>query len=205
METRCYLLPPYGIIENMEATKKRKRNFSPEAIAKARENIYKYAIPARPHGSYENVGRPSVMTELNLQKLREAFLKGYTDAEACLFAGIGVGTLYGYDKRNPNYKSERELWKLNPISIARESVLRDMKINGELALKYLERKLKNEFSLRTENQTDNEITIRLETFTKPDGATALPPPIRLIEQGGTDEADADISEPQPATDYIPNA
>lgn len=45
-------------------------------------------------------GKPSVMTTETLAKLRQAFLMGCCDREVCLYAEIGLQTLYDYQKRN---------------------------------------------------------------------------------------------------------
>lgn len=97
-----------------------------------------------------NVGRPTKMTEETLKKLDEAFLLGCTDEEACFYADISHQTLYNYQKDNVEYVERKEALKQNPFLLARTSVIDGFKKNPELALKYLERKKKNEFSLRTE-------------------------------------------------------
>lgn len=90
------------------------------------------------------------MTELTLKKLDEAFALGCSDDEACLFANISPQTLYNYQKEVPEYVERKQQLKNTPVLQARAIVIEGMKSDPELALKYLERKLKNEFSLRTE-------------------------------------------------------
>ena len=107
------------------------------------------------------------MTETTLQKLREAFLLGCTDREACLMAGISEKTLYNYQNENINFVQEKERLKANPITEARLSLHKSIKRgDGKLALAYLERKVKDELSLRTEHTGLNgqsiEITIKEE-------------------------------------------
>lgn len=101
------------------------------------------------------VGRPTVMTKEVLEKLREAFLLGCTDLEACLYANIHAATLYNYQKETPGFLEEKERLKEAPILLARKSVVNALSLNPDLSLKYLERKRKAEFSLRTEH-TDGE-------------------------------------------------
>jgi hypothetical protein len=96
-------------------------------------------------------GRPTIMDELTLQKLQVAFCMGCTDLEACQFAGISKSTLYNYQNDNPEYLEQKEIWKENPTLKARAAVYSNMGFNADLALKYLERKKKDEFSLRTEH------------------------------------------------------
>lgn len=99
----------------------------------------------------KKLGRPTSMTEDTLSKLKEAFLMGCTDTEACLFANdISPATLYKYQEENPVFSELKAQWKQNPIVKARTSVLKGIAKNPQLALSFLERKLKNEFSLRQE-------------------------------------------------------
>ena len=95
-------------------------------------------------------GRPTVMTDLTINKLEEAFLMGCSDLEACLFADISHQTLYNYQKENPDFVIRKEKLKENPILKARKSVINGLDNDPELSLKFLERKKKAEFSLRTE-------------------------------------------------------
>lgn len=94
-------------------------------------------------------GRPTVMTEDVLHKLEEAFLLGCTDEEATFYADIGMSTLYKYQNEHPEFVDRKEQLKNNPIFLARKSVIEGFS-NHELALKFLERKKKDEFSLRQE-------------------------------------------------------
>lgn len=104
-----------------------------------------------------NSGRKTKIKESTLGKLREAFLWGCTDREACLYAGINPDTLYEYQKKNPKYTEQKDLFKSNPVLIARKSVIDALASDPHLALKYLERKKSDEFSLRQEiKQTVNQ-------------------------------------------------
>jgi hypothetical protein len=97
-----------------------------------------------------NIGRPTKMTPDTLKKLEEAFLVGASDREACFFADISPQTLYTYQNDNPDFLDRKEALKENPIFIARQTVIKAVKTDPEMALKYLERKNKKEFSPRTE-------------------------------------------------------
>lgn len=103
-------------------------------------------------------GRPTVITDIVLAKLEEAFLMGCSDMEACLYADIDPSTLYRYQEKNPKYCERKEVLKQNPNFIARKSVIDGMREDSNLALKYLERKKKDEFSLKQEleHSTDPE-------------------------------------------------
>lgn len=90
-----------------------------------------------------------VFTPEVLAKLKMAFLIGATDEEACCFADISVNTFYDYQARTEGYAQEKAKWKQTPILKARQSLINGL-TDPELALKYLERKKKDEFSLRQE-------------------------------------------------------
>lgn len=92
------------------------------------------------------------MTEYVLGKLREAFLLGCTDTEACCLADINPDTLYTYQKENPDYVAQKNKWKEMPFILARTAIINGFseKDGGNLAIKYLERKKKDEFSVRQE-------------------------------------------------------
>lgn len=111
------------------------------------------------------IGRPTKMTADVVKKLEEAFLLGCSDVEACFYANISKPTLYAYQEANPDFADRKEALKNNPIFVARKSVVDKMADNGELALKYLERKLKSEFSTRTESEVtlnDSQILDRIK-------------------------------------------
>ena len=122
----------------------------------------------KPKSQHKKNGRPLTMTKDKLQKLEEAFEWWCTDTEACLHAGISPSTLYNYQEKHKDFLQRKDMLKDKPILLARKAVLHGIvwwKIkaikageevdiylppNPELALKYLERKKKDEFSTRVE-------------------------------------------------------
>lgn len=112
------------------------------------------------------MARPTIMTEGVVKKLEEAFLLGCSDVEACLYADISKQTLYDYQARFPEFVDRKEELKANPIFIARKTVVKEIAEKGELALKFLERKKKDEFSTSSDlnlgGQSDNPIVQRIE-------------------------------------------
>lgn len=94
-------------------------------------------------------GRPTVMTQETLEKLRTAFLMGCSDREAALFANINPATLYIYQDKNPDYIEQKEHWKENPILKARATVYLGLD-QTQIAAWFLERKAKKEFATRQE-------------------------------------------------------
>ncbi|MDD4027121.1 MAG: hypothetical protein PHO75_02935 [Candidatus Shapirobacteria bacterium] len=92
-------------------------------------------------------GRPTTMTTETLAKLKQSFLMGCSDREACLYAEIGLQTLYDYQKRNPEYSEQKRAFKAHPILKARKTIFDNL---GEVktAQWYLEKKQPKEFGLR---------------------------------------------------------
>jgi hypothetical protein len=115
----------------------------------------------------KKTGRPlfdGKSEESVILKLEEAFSMGCTALEACLYADISKSSYYSYLEKNPNFQDRIDLLKERPILQARASVIKAMHYDGNLALKFLERKRKSEFAVRTE-------------MTGKDGADLLPIPI----------------------------
>lgn len=99
-----------------------------------------------------NVGRPTVMTKDTLDKLKECFFYGHTDAEACLLAGISEDVLYKYQRENPDFIKEKQALKQNPNAVARKLIYDALdKGDKDMAKWYAERKMKDEFSTKTES------------------------------------------------------
>lgn len=97
----------------------------------------------------DHLGRPTVMTDAVLAKLREAFLMGCTDREACLYADIAAKTLYNYQESHPEYVQQKEEWKESPMLKARTTIHKDLD-KPDTAKWYAERKRKDEFAPKTE-------------------------------------------------------
>lgn len=108
-------------------------------------------------GVIMRAGRKTIMTLEVVKKLEEAFLLGCSDLEACFYANISKQTLYTYQDKNPEFVDRKEQLKENPIFIARKSVITGLS-NPDLALKFLERKKKDEFSTKIESATDITFT-----------------------------------------------
>lgn len=74
----------------------------------------------------EDSGRPTVMTPEVLAKLDEGFCKGLTDGEACLYAGISRGTLYNYQRENPDFLDRKNELRENPTMTAKLNIVREI-------------------------------------------------------------------------------
>lgn len=97
------------------------------------------------------VGRPRAIGEKELQKLKEAFLMGCTNREACLYADVAESTFYDFLKEYPEYSEKIDIWK-NYEKIKARMVVHNALNKGDrdMAKWYLERKAKDEFSTKQE-------------------------------------------------------
>jgi hypothetical protein len=95
------------------------------------------------------MGRPEEITPEILSQLKMAFAIGCTDEEACTFAKVPTSTFYDYQRRHPDFSEEKERLKREPILKAKNTVVKSLS-DVKDAQWYLERKVKDEFSLRQE-------------------------------------------------------
>ena len=95
-------------------------------------------------------GSPYKQSEAVLEKLRQAFAIDATVEEACFYADINPATYYIWKKAKPEQFEKIERLRNTPILAARQTLATHVKTSPELALKYLERKRKSEFALKTE-------------------------------------------------------
>jgi len=117
----------------------------------------------KPKNQHKKNGRPTKMTEITVQKLEEAFALGCTDVEACFYAGIVKQTLYEYENKHPEFNDRKAALKESPVLLARTSVVKAIPGDPDLALKYLERKKKDEFSLRQETAISGSLDLENAT------------------------------------------
>jgi len=94
-------------------------------------------------------GRPTVMTEETVSKLKQAFLMGCDVTEACAYAEISRESYYSYCEKKPDFLTKVEDWRQNPILKAKATVYKNLD-QTETAKWYLERKKKSEFAQRSE-------------------------------------------------------
>jgi len=104
------------------------------------------------------------MSEEKIKKLEEAFALDCSVGEACFYADITKTTYYNWLEKNPKLVDRFEALREKPVLLARQSVVKGLKESPDLALKYLERKRKNEFSLKTE--VDNTIKGNIDVSLK---------------------------------------
>ena len=86
-------------------------------------------------------GRPTKMTQGTVKKLEEAFLRGLSDEEACLYADISKPTLYDYCDKNPDFFDRKELLKQRVKTRAKLNISKAIE-DGDIDLSkwYLERR-----------------------------------------------------------------
>lgn len=105
-------------------------------------------------------GRPTVMTPEVVNKLEQAFSMGCSDLEACLFADISKQTLYDYQAKNPKFTDRKAMLKERLVLKARTVIAEALNKKDENTAKwYLERKRKDEFSTKVENEHTGGLNI----------------------------------------------
>jgi len=98
----------------------------------------------------KKTGRPAKINGSVVDKLEQAWALGCTDLEACFYAGVSKDALYDYEATYPKFVLRKELLKQRPVLEARQTLVKSIKTDPDMALKFLERKLKGEFSTRQE-------------------------------------------------------
>jgi hypothetical protein len=93
---------------------------------------------------------PKKKTVAVLTLLYQAASLGCTNLEACIHAGISEKTYYSWTKNDKKLRDELERLKNTVILKARKAIVGSL-TDPQHAKWYLERKLKNEFSLKIEN------------------------------------------------------
>ena len=105
-----------------------------------------------------------------IRKLEQAFSLDCSIDEACFYAGIGVSTYYDNIKLKPGLSERFEALRNKPVLMARQTIVKSVESNPDMALKYLERKRRKEFGLRieTENTTKLEVSADLSQLSDED-------------------------------------
>ncbi len=97
------------------------------------------------------VGPPTKKTEERVRQLKYAFGIGCNVRESCLYAGISKTTYYEWTAADKQLSDEIAALREEPVLEARKTVMESLKDDPKTAMWFLERKRKDEFSLRTEN------------------------------------------------------
>jgi hypothetical protein len=81
-------------------------------------------------------------------KLEQVWGIGGSDHEAARFAEISPASLCQFLKKSEHVSKRKEELKNNPILKARQEIVKGLTNNPEFALKFLERKLPDEFGVK---------------------------------------------------------
>ena len=101
--------------------------------------------------------------EKTVKKLSDGFMMGFTDREACLYAGCSKQWLYDYCEKNPRYSDQKELMKENQKLKAKKILDKALDENDkQTAQWYLERKAKDEFSTKVEQYNSGTMDNKIE-------------------------------------------
>lgn len=123
------------------------------------------------------VGRPTVMTPETIQKLEDGFLKGLSDRESSLYAGIVPQTLYNYCKDNPEFLERKEELKENVKMRAKLNIQEAIDAKDkQLSQWYLERR-DADFKPKQEQENKGQITVEIIRFEDPAPAQVHTPPV----------------------------
>lgn len=105
-------------------------------------------------GNKRNVGRPTDFTPEALEKLMRAFAMGLNNDQCCLYADVGRTAFYNYCRNNPEFTERRDLLRQSPSLKAKVNIVQAINDGDEdLSKWWLERKCKDEFSLKQEVET----------------------------------------------------
>lgn len=108
-------------------------------------------------------GRHTVFTPEVVGKLELGFAKGLNKTECCKFAGISRDSLYEYLKTHPKFSDRIEVLQSHPSMKAKINIAdRIEKGDIELSQWYLERRNRDEFSLKQEVSAAVSSTVKLE-------------------------------------------
>jgi hypothetical protein len=134
--------------------------------------------------------KPKQDNPATVKKLEEAFALDCTVWEACFYAEISHQTYYNLLEQRPELIERFKALREKPVLLARQVLINGINWkttkdkttwvvttitppNPELALKYLERKRKNEFALRTEHTWEGWGAIKQEIVVSNDIASLL--------------------------------
>ena len=92
----------------------------------------------------------------------EAFSMDCTFKEAALYAWIEPVTIYKWFEKDEEFKERCKIMRKMPVLMARMEVVNGISWDKDFALKYLERKRKKEFSIRTEQWIDWDIDVDMD-------------------------------------------
>lgn len=128
-----------------------RKKWGDGVVGKVKKKVIQKIVKNNKKNDEKKRGRPQKITAEELRKLEYAFSIWCSDLEACLYAKISKTTLYEYQSKNSEFTERKEMLKEQPVLTARETVVKSLKKSPDMAMKYLERKKKDEFSVRSEH------------------------------------------------------
>ena len=119
-------------------------------------------IKKKPKTKYYETGRPTIMTPETVNKLKEGFAQGFSVDNACIWANISKQTYYTYCEKEAGFLDYCKSLQKKPL-IKSILVINKALNEGDVSTAkwYAERKAKDEFSLKVENQIDADIRTRI--------------------------------------------
>jgi hypothetical protein len=99
---------------------------------------------------------------ITIQKLEQVWGIGGSDKEASFYADISPAALSDFLKKNPDITERKEALKNKPILKARQEVVKGLDNNPEFSLKYLERKLQDEFAIKQKIEHSGEMVVNFD-------------------------------------------
>jgi len=123
---------------------------NPAGLPKKAKKVRCRKDPTHPFydGVCQKCGGPSKVDAPTIDALESRLKLGVPVEKACLQVGIAKGTYYNWIKKYPEVAKRMRLALTHVSDIARTSVINQMTYDGDLALKYLDRKEKDEFSTK---------------------------------------------------------
>lgn len=121
--------------------------------------------PTKKEVRYRDSGRPTVMTQELINKLEEGFSMGYTDREACFYAGITPPTLYKFQEKNPDFVNRKEDLKNSPVLMAKKTIVSNLN-TVNTASWYLEKK---DPAFKNVTKTEVEAKVQIQDVSVSEG------------------------------------
>jgi hypothetical protein len=122
------------------------------------KNLLRKMTKKKPKSEHKKAGRPTIMAPDVVAKLEQAFMNAFTDEQACIVAKISRDTLYDYIKKNPSFSVRKEELKKRVDIKAKTKLVQAINGGDMNSIKFwLERKCKDEFSLKTETEHSGEV------------------------------------------------
>lgn len=102
--------------------------------------------------SPKGAGRPPIDRDVVLEKIKPFLQRGASIRESCKRAKVAYDTVLDWKVKDPEFASKLEYWDSYFLFSCENVIATEIqdKKNAELALKILERRNKNKYSLRTE-------------------------------------------------------